>query len=35
MSEQERRLHIEKLLRDEFTDIKREAVAHRGLDDDA
>jgi len=35
MSERERRLHIEKSLRDEFTDIEREAVAHRGLNGDA
>jgi len=33
-SEMERRLHVENLLRDEFDDVKRQAIDDRGLGDD-
>jgi len=33
LSEMERRLHAENLLRDEFDDVKRQAIADRGLGD--
>ena len=34
VSEMERRLHVENLLRDEFDDVKRQAIDDRGLGDD-
>jgi hypothetical protein len=35
VSEQERQVHVENLLRDEFEEARREAVADRRLDVDA
>jgi len=35
LSEMEQRLHVENLLRDEFDDIKPQAIADRELGDDA
>jgi len=34
LSEMERKLHVENLLRDEFDDVKRQAIDDRGLGDD-
>jgi hypothetical protein len=34
VSEMERKLHVENLLRNEFDDVKRQAIAERELGDD-
>jgi hypothetical protein len=34
LSEMERRLHVENLLRDEFDDVTRQAIGDRGIGDD-